>query len=200
MRKLKDIAGDKFGKLTALYRLRNYHDTHTYWLCACECGNLTEVYLGSLTSGATTSCGCVVKKHGKSYEPIYRRWIGIRNRCYNKSDEHYKDYGRRGVKVCDEWKDDFMSFYDWAMNNGYDDKLTIDRIDVNGNYEPNNCRWVNMKHQCRNRRSCRYFTYKGDTHCLSEWCEILELNYSTVCTRINKLGWSVEKSLELEVK
>lgn len=199
MRKKLDITGQRFGRLTALYRLNNYHDHHSYWLCVCDCGNLVEVYLGSLRKGASTSCGCLVKKHGKSYEPLYRRWLGIRNRCCNKSDEHYKDYGGLGIKVCDEWSNDFMNFYNWATNNGYKSGLTIDRVDVNGNYEPNNCRWTTPKQQARNRRNNRMFTYNDETHCLSEWCEILGLNYNTVCTRLNKLKWSIERALELEV-
>lgn len=194
-----DITGQKFGRLTALYRLQNYHDNHTHWLCVCECGNLVEVYLGSLRKGLTTSCGCLVKKHGKSYEPLYRTWLGIKNRCHNKSDKHFKDYGQRGITVCDEWRNDFMNFYNWAINNSYNDTLTIDRIDVNGDYCPDNCRWATRKQQARNRRNNRNFTYKGKTRCLSEWCEILNLNYSTVCTRLNKLGWNIERALELEV-
>lgn len=200
MPKLKDITGQKFGRLTALYRLRNYHDTHTYWLCMCECGNFKEVYLGSLTSGATTSCGCLVKKHGRSYEPIYRTWLGVKTRCYNKSDEHYNDYGGRGIEMCDMWLNNFMNFYDWAMNNGYKKGLTLDRVDVNGNYEPSNCRWATAKQQARNRRNNRHFTHNGKTYCIAEWCEILNLNYSTVCTRLNKLGWTIERALELEGK
>lgn len=197
MRKKLNITGQRFGHLTALYRLNNYNERYSYWLCICDCGNLTEVYLGSLRRGATTSCGCLVKKHGKSYEPLYRTWLGVKTRCNNISDEHYKDYGGRGIVVCDEWENDFQAFYKWAMLHGYDDTLTLDRIDVNGNYEPNNCRWATRKQQARNRRSNRRFTYNGRTRCLSEWCELMGLNYNTVCTRLNKLGWSIEKALEL---
>lgn len=199
MREKLNITGQRFGRLTALYRLNNYHDTHSYWLCVCDCGNLKEVYLGSLRSGATTSCGCLVKKHGKSYDKLYRSWLCAKNRCSNTNDEHYTDYGARGIKVCDEWENDFVAFYKWAINNGYKEGLTIDRIDVNGNYEPSNCRWATRKQQARNRRNNKYFTYCGETHCLSEWCEILGINYNTVCTRINKLNWSIERALELEV-
>lgn len=200
MAKIKDITGQKFGRLTALYRLHNYHKPYSYWLCVCDCGNLTEVYLGSLQKGVSTSCGCFVKKHGKSHSPLYRNWLSIKTRCYNKTDDHYIDYGKRGIKVCDEWLHDFQAFYDWSMNNGYHRGLTIDRIDVNGNYEPSNCRWATPKQQARNRRNNHNININGETHCLSEWCEILNLNYSTVCTRINKLKWSVLQALELEVK
>lgn len=203
--KYKDISGQKFGRLTVLYKLRNYHKKHTYWLCICECCNFKEVYLGSLTSGATTSCGCyhkeIVKnvnlKHGKRHTSLYKIWRDIKQRCYNKHNTRYKDYGKRGIIVCDEWLSDFTNFYTWAMTNGYNDKLSIDRIDVNGNYEPNNCRWATAKQQARNRRSCKYFTYNGKTHCIKEWCEILNLNYKTVSTRLSR-NWLIAKALELE--
>jgi hypothetical protein len=201
MNKFKDITGQKFGKLTALYRLNNHKKCKyygSYWLCVCECGNLTEVYLGSLTRGNSTSCGCSIKKHGKSNNPLYRNWLGMKTRCCNKTDEHYEDYGERGIKVCNEWLHDFQAFYDWSMSNGYKEGLTIDRIDVNGDYEPNNCRWASRKTQARNRRSNRTFTINGETRCLSEWCEILNLNYNTVLTRINKLKWSISKALEVK--
>lgn len=202
MVKYKDISGQKFGKLTALYRLNNYNKNKkhygSYWLCVCDCGNLTEVYLGSLTRGNTNSCGCIVKKHGKSNNPLYRNWLCMKTRCYNKTDEHYKNYGGRGITMCDEWFNDFQAFYNWSINNGYKCGLTLDRADVNGNYEPSNCRWVSRKMQARNRRSNRTFTINGETRCLSEWCEVLHLNYNTVLTRINKLKWDVYKALEVK--
>lgn len=203
--KYKDISCQKFGRLTALYKLHNYHNRGSYWLCICECGNLKEVYLGSLTSGATTSCGCYHKeiakvantKHGKRYTRLHKIWRDMKQRCYNKHNTSYKYYGKRGIKMCDEWLNDFMNFYTWAMTNGYNDKLSIDRIDVNGNYEPNNCRWATRKQQARNRRSNKYYTINGKTHCIKEWCKILNLNYKTVYTRLSR-GWLVEKALEME--
>lgn len=134
-------------------------------------------------------------KHGKCGTSIYRRYNHMKDRCYNKNNKDYKDYGGRGITICKEWLDDFMTFYDWSTSNGYNDTLTIDRIDVNGNYEPNNCRWVDMKQQSRNRRSNRLFTINGETRCLMEWCEILGLKYKTVATRIYTNKWTVEKAL-----
>lgn len=200
--KYKDISGQKFGRLIALYKLHNYHKTGSYWLCYCECGNVTEVYLGSLSSGATTSCGCYHKevtiqkftKHGKRNTRLYKIWKGIKYRCANRN---YKYYGGRGITICYEWKDNFINFYEWAVNNGYDDTLSIDRIDVNGNYEPSNCRWATPEQQSRNRRYCKYFTYNNETRCIREWCEILHLNYKTVSTRLSR-NWTIEKALELE--
>ena len=121
----------------------------------------------------------------------------MKNRCYNISNKEYKNYGERGIKVCDEWKDDFMAFYNWSMANGYNDTLTIDRIDNNGNYEPNNCRFINYKQQQRNTTRTKHITINGEKHCLKDWCIILGLNYSTITARINKLNWTIERALEL---
>lgn len=206
-RKAKDITGQKFGRLTTLYKLNNYHKKDgTYWLCVCDCGKLFEVKGGNLRSDNTKSCGCWLKEnaqlqfttHGKRNTRLYRTWNHMKSRCYNKNVKHYNDYGGRGIAVCDEWKDDFMSFYNWAMANGYDDTLTIDCIDVNGNYEPNNCRWADKKQQSRNRRNVKQITIDDKTHCLSEWCEILGLNSSTVRTRIYSYDWDVKRALDLE--
>lgn len=136
-------------------------------------------------------------KHKKCDTRLYCIFGAVKSRCYNKNNKRYKDYGGRGIAVCDEWKDDFMSFYNWAILNGYNDTLTIDRIDVNGNYEPSNCRWVTPKQQARNRRSNRNYTINGETHCLKEWCEIVGLNYRTVQYRINILNQNIERALRL---
>lgn len=208
MSKFKDISGQKFGRLTTLHRLHNYHKKGTYWLCVCECGNLTEIYLGSLQRGTTTSCGCyhkeIVTKLATKYKNhnvrMYRIWNNLRDKCYNENNKAYKYYGKRGIKICDKWLNSFDIFYDWAMANGYDDNLTIDRIDNNKGYSPNNCRWTTMKQQNRNKRSNRNYTINGETHCLKEWCEILGLKYNTIIGRINQYGWSIERALELEGK
>ncbi len=134
-------------------------------------------------------------KHGKTGSRLYEVWHHMKSRCYYTKNKNYNAYGGRGIAVCDEWKNDFMSFYNWAMENGYDDTLTIDRIDNNKGYEPSNCRWVDMKQQSRNRRNTRTITYKGETKPISEWCELLNLNYYTVISRLDRLGWSVERTL-----
>lgn len=184
MSKCKDLRGQKFGKLTVLCRLYNTKGHKTYWLCVCNCGNLAEVRSDSLYNGNTKGCGCLNHEpknihHGKYCTRLYRIYYNIKKRCYNHKDEN-----------------NFMTFYNWAMNNGYRDNLTIDRIDVDGNYEPSNCRWITMQQQGRNKRNNKVYTIKGKTRCLSEWCEILGLKYQCVWKRLNR-GWSIEKDLAL---
>lgn len=121
----------------------------------------------------------------------------MKDRCYNKNNKRYPDYGGRCITICDEWLNDFMSFYNWSIENGYNENLTIDRIDNNSSYKPSNCRWVDHKTQVRNRRNTKLFTYNGRTKPLAEWCEIQNLKYNIVSSRINKLNWPIEKALEL---
>lgn len=204
--KLIDLTGQKFGRLTVLYRLHNYHKHGTYWLCLCDCGNLTEVTRCNLRSSHTKSCGCYQldravengTKHGKSDTRLYSVWQGMKDRCYNKNIIAYEDYGARGIKICNEWLDDFMNFYDWAMDNNYKENLSIDRIDNDKGYSPANCRWATKKQQARNTRRNRNITINDETHCLSEWCEILNINYGTVCQRLYRDHWSVKKALEVD--
>lgn len=202
MGKMKDLTGQKFGRWLVLYRVNNTKDRRVYWLCKCDCGNLKEVQGYSLLHGCSKSCGCLVKdtntKHGKTHSRLYNAWRNIKQRCYDHKNKRYKYYGERGIKMCDEWLHDFEAFYKWATNNGYKDNLQIDRIDVDGNYEPNNCRWTNIKMQQRNKTNNRLVTINGVTKCLSEWCDILNLKYGTISMRLRR-GWSVKRALELEV-
>lgn len=202
--KFKDISGQIFGHLTALYKLNNYHKKGVYWLCVCECGNLTEVNGKDLRKGNTKSCGCFRGRYPRNKPSIsysnnkptrlYRIYHNMKSRCYNKNFHKYKNYGARGVTICDEWKDDFQAFYDWAISNGYKDNLTIDRIDVNGNYEPNNCRWATNKQQSRNTTKNVYLTYNGKTQIMKDWADELNINYCTLLTRHHR-GWSDEECL-----
>lgn len=206
MSKFKDITYQKFGRLTALYRLQNYHNKHNaYWLCVCKCGNFKEVSLNNLYRGNVRSCGCLHKEtmislcktHGKTNTRLYHIWQRMKSRCYYSKDNRYQYYGGRGIAVCDEWKDDFMAFYKWAIDNGYRDNLTIDRIDVDGNYEPSNCRWATNNEQAKNKTNNKYYTINGKTYCLKEWCKILNINYKKVWVRLNQLNWTIERVLEL---
>ena len=133
------------------------------------------------------------KKHQMSYTRLYKTWQGIKSRCTYRGDSQYNRYGGRGITFCKEWLD-FQVFCDWAMANGYSDKLTIDRINVNGNYEPSNCRWVDRKTQANNRTNNRVITYQNKSHTLTEWSEILGIKYETLAARLNKYKWSVEQA------
>lgn len=205
MAEASNLIGQKFGRLTVIARAENNKRGQTRWLCKCECGNEKIVGAYLLKSGQTKSCGCFKKevftnkKHGLRYTRIYKLWLSIKNRCYNPKKNNYKHYGGRGITMCEEWKNNFMSFHDWAFANGYDENVkrgecTIDRIDTNGNYEPSNCRWVTQKEQANNKRNNVLLTYKGNTHTAQQWAEILDIKYITLITRL-KRGWSVEKTL-----
>lgn len=204
---IKDIRGQTFGRLTAIKYVYSDKSRTAVWQCKCNCGNIVNVKGTELRNGQVNSCGCLQKerarmsntKHGKSNTKLHPVWRGMKQRCYNKNDKRYKYYGARDIAVCDEWRNDFMAFYTWSMNNGYKEGLTIDRIDVNGNYEPNNCRWITQKQQNKNTRYNKNYTINGETHCLKDWCTILRLKYSTVANRINLYNWSIERALELEV-
>lgn len=136
------------------------------------------------------------RTHGKSKTKLYRVWCGMKNRCYNSKTACFKNYGSRGISICEEWLSDFSNFYDWAKNNGYAEGLTIDRIDVNGNYEPSNCRWASRFVQSNNTRRNVKITYSGKTQSIKMWCQQLGLNYRKIYFRIQHYGWSVKDALE----
>lgn len=204
----ENLVGMKFGRLTVMDRESpKSKKAKGLWVCKCECGNVIKVNTSDLKSGNTTSCGCKRKetlrqlrtKHGESNTRLYNVWSDMKKRCYNTKNVDYKNYGGRGITVCDEWMD-FQNFYDWAIANGYDEtaprgQCTIDRINVNGNYEPENCRWVDRYIQMNNKRNNRILTYNGESHTLAEWCEIVNIPYNCLKSRLNKLHWSVEKTL-----
>ncbi len=159
--------------------------------------------LEGLLRGTAKSCGCLRKeitikshlKHGQRHTRLYRIWCNMKNRCLNPNVPHFNRYGGRGISICEEWLD-FDSFFKWATESGYQDGLTIERKDTNGNYEPNNCIWVPAARQQHNKRTNHMVTYNGQTKCLKEWTDELHLNYPMVLQRLTKLGWSVEKAFE----
>ena len=200
--RLKDLTGQRFERLLVLKRAENI-GRKTAWLCQCDCGNEKAVPYWNLASGQTISFGCYAKEvsaknakrtHEQSYSRLYTIWIGMKQRCYYEKHKHFKHYGGRGIVVCDEWKNDFQTFYDWAITNGYADNLTIDRKDANGNYEPSNCRWATMKAQGNNKRSNHSLELNGEIHSISEWSRITGIPNSTIYNRL-KAGWTIDKIL-----
>lgn len=185
----KDLTGQKINSLTVIKRAEDKIQPSgrrkVQWECLCDCGNKTIVEASHLLSGHTRSCGCLKgEKHKKAGSKIYAVWNTMRARCHNPNNTSYERYGAKGVKVCKEWAGSFTAFYNWALENGYKDGLTIDRIDNNRNYCPENCRWVTAKEQNRNKRNNHFITYKGETKCLGEWAEILNLNYFKLYDRL----------------
>lgn len=199
-----DLTGNKYGRLT-VKKYIGHKNKNSLWLCKCDCGNESVVLSGNLTRNNTKSCGCLFNEmfemHGMKNTRLYRIWANIKARCYYEKSIDYKDYGFRGIKMCDEWKNSFLAFYKWAHENGYDEnaskwQCTIDRIDVNGNYEPSNCKWATIKEQANNKTNNVYVTYKGVTKTLAIWAEELDLPYKTLYARICTRHWSVEEAFE----
>lgn len=203
---IKNLEGQVFGKLTVLSFAGLKNKRISQWMCKCECGNYTTVVGAWLTSDNTTSCGCFkiqrIKEtktiHGHNTRelttPEYAAWYSLKQRCTNKNSRNYKNYAGRGIKVCSRWIDSFENFLA-DMGCRPSDKHSIDRINNNGDYEPENCRWATKKQQANNVRDNKIIEYKGISKTLSEWHDELGFNYATVSARLRK-GYSVEKSFE----
>lgn len=197
MGKFQDLTGQKFGRLTVLRMILK--NKRLYCQCQCECGNIKDVRSDSLKNGSIKSCGCINKKHGQRHTRLYKVWCSIKTRCFNKNDKSFQKYGAKGITMCKEWKEDFKSFYNWAMVNGYDKdaeymQCTIDRINNKGNYQPDNCRWVNLITQANNKTSNHLIKYQGEVKTIAEWCRELHLNYDLVQQRITRYKWTPEKA------
>lgn len=194
MTKVLDLVGKKFGRLTVQERYINDNKGGARWCCSCDCGNFTIVRTYHLTSGKIRSCGCIKKEmlsnrkdaHHKTGTKLYRIWAGIKQRCFNSNHKNYSRYKGRGITVCNEWKNDFLSFYNWSLKNGYKDGLTIERINNDGNYCPENCRWSTRKEQANNTSRNRFIFYNGEIHTVSEWSKKFGIKYKILEYRINK--------------
>lgn len=192
--------GEKFGKLTVEQQIGK-RGVYFLWLCKCDCGNYKEVATNLLTSKHTQSCGCLYKQrsnahktsHALSKTSLYKCWTAMKQRCCNAQNRYYKNYGERGIEVCDEWLK-FENFASWAFSNGYDPKLTLDRIDNDGDYCPENCRWVDRMIQANNRRPCRILEINGESKTIPEWCRTYGVDYDLVNKRICA-GWNWTKAL-----
>ena len=192
-----NIVGKKFGRLLVLNQFVKNKTRYAH--CKCDCGNEVDVKCYHLKIGKTKSCGCLLKEKynemGKISKGIlYPVWNAMKQRCYNPKQNCYNRYGGRGISVCKEWFD-YNKFEEWSFNNGYKKGLTIDRIDVNGNYCPENCRWATKKEQARNTRNNRFIIFDGIKKPVVYWCELFDLSYYAVIYRLNN-GWDINKALK----
>lgn len=190
--------GEKYGRLTVL---ENHHPKDEV-VCQCDCGNIKIARATNVFYGGTRSCGCLPKegnnlKHGDrrngKKNRLYMIWKSMRERCSTPSQNRYKNYGGRGIKVCSDW-DDFLTFKKWALSNGYNNSLTIDRIDVDGDYCPENCKWSTTKEQANNKTNNHRITINGVTHTMTEWGDISGIKSSTIFARL-KRGWTEEDAV-----
>lgn len=209
-----DLTGKRFGRLLVIKRAgtavgRNGQKVPT-WECLCDCGNTATIRGSNLRSGATTSCGCYAKEvfhkrgkdsatHGCTNTRLYQTWASMKRRCDAPGSPLFENYGGRGVKVCDEWEHSFEAFRDWALANGFQEDAkrgdcTLDRIDVDGDYCPSNCRWVDNLTQQNNKRSSKYLEFNGERLTQAEWSRRMGLSQNIICKRLKK-GWSIEKTL-----
>lgn len=195
MRKVNNLVGMKFGRWTVIARAENgEHSRIPRWICRCECGNKSTVYGSTLKNGESQSCGCLQKEllskrrtsHGMTVTRPYYIWKNAKDRCQNPKCKHYKDYGGRGIKVCEKWET-FEGFWE-DMGPTYNEKLTIDRIDNNGDYEKDNCRWATAIVQNNNRRICKVYTYQGVSDTIANLCRLFNKNYESVRKKINRRG------------
>jgi len=202
MTKLIDLTGQRFGRLVVLERAENAKDGSICWKCKCDCGKIIVTRANSLRMNRTKSCGCLQKEyfktsHKESKTKFYKLWHGIIERCENSTNGSYKNYGAKGITICEEWHN-YENFKNWALNNGYKEGLSIDRIDNNKGYYPENCRWVTFIKQQNNKKDNHYITYNGKTQSISDWARELGTKYYTIHARI-KRGWTEEEAISIPI-
>lgn len=208
-----DLTGKQFGRLTVIERAEDQVSPsgrhRAMWLCKCECGNTKVINGENLKGGKTLSCGCLHRqrareamlKHGDTDSRLYNVWSAIKRRCYKQDDPAYSWYGGRGVKMCEEWRNDYSAFREWALESGYryDAKrgeCTLDRVDNDGDYTPSNCRWVSMKEQANNKSTNHYIAFGDVTHTIAEWAEILDMPYSKLRKQLADCDFDIEKVIK----
>jgi hypothetical protein len=188
------LKGKKFGRLTVIDRYLGKKSRKAYWKCVCDCGNIKVVRSDGLQNANTRSCGCLKAeqdkenltthhRHLESKTDLHNKWLGIKARCLNPQNKRYADYGARGIGICKEWSDSYEAFREWALSSEYKEGLTIERINVNGNYTPENCKWIPMNQQANNRRSTVWIEYNGKKKSLMEWSKELGIKYGTLHSR-----------------
>lgn len=193
-----DFANQRFGRLVALKKVGKNERGQSRWLCKCDCGNMVTVTASNLKPYGKKNfgCGCQMGKnikHGLIHTRLYNIWAKIKERCSNPYNKDFPRYGGRGIFICEEWQE-FKVFYDWAMENGYDDSLQIDRKNNDGPYSPDNCRWVTVKTNSNNKRNNHFITYNGETKTIAQWGELLGIKHQTLRSRIVTRGWDVERA------
>lgn len=199
-----DITNHRFGRWTALYRKGVNEKNCSIWHCRCDCGNEKDISITILRNGKSKSCGCLKKDsccernktHGMANTRIYKEWKNIKDRCYRKNNPYYKYYGEKGIEVCEEWLNSFENFYNWAINSGYNDTLTIDRIDNAKNYSPENCRWSTRKEQANNRTNNIEVYYNDQWLSVNEVAKILNKTYGYVYQHYRNLGAIRKKGVD----
>jgi hypothetical protein len=203
--KLNDITGKKFGRLTVIEQGDSNGRKGVYWNCICECGNKCTVHARALVSGHTKSCGCYnldrisqPRTHGLSHTNEHAIWKAMRQRCYNKKASNYYRYGGRGITICQEWGN-FENFYKWCSESGYKNGMTIDRIDNNDNYSPQNCRWADKITQGNNKSNNKKILYRGEMLSLSQMGRIKGIDRRTIAYRVNR-GWDAEQIVNTPAK
>lgn len=197
-----DFIGQKFNRLTIIGYDGITNDHKMLAKCKCDCGNIHIATLKDVKNGHIKSCGCLQKEiarnrfliDNRTNERLYTIYVNMKARCYNVDSPNYKHYGGRGIIICKEWLNDYTTFKTWSLNNGYNDNLSIDRINVNGNYEPSNCRWTTQLVQGNNKRNTIRLTYNNQTHTITEWADILHINRSLIASRYYK-NLPIEKIL-----
>lgn len=201
-----DIIGKKYGRLTVISYDHN-NGYIPYFLCKCDCGNTKVIQKYNLIEGKTLSCGCYHKEqiHKTKFISENRRALtrilrGMKERCYNPNTQSYHSYGGRGITICDEWLADTNAFCSWAESNGYKKGLSIERIDVNQGYNPQNCKWIPMSEQCYNLRKSVKITFNGKTQTLAQWADELGIPHQTLHNRIRVHNWSIERALTTPCK
>lgn len=205
MKKLKIEPGDRFGKWTIIEEVPSKiisGKPRRMFKCQCDCGNTKEVQLACLRNKHSTSCGCEQKKRASEAQikhglcdkhPLYNVWKNIKKRCNYPNAQEYDNYGGRGIMICNEWSNDFKNFYNWAINNGWASGLSIDRIDNDGNYCPENCRWATAKIQMNNTTKNHNINYQDKVFTLATLAEHLNIPYNIVRYRISRCNWTVER-------
>lgn len=202
-KKLDDITGNRYGKLLVIGFVKMRDNGHSVWKCQCDCGNVTETLGCRLKNGSCKSCGCLNKEvrlpkivtHKMSYTRLYGIWHKMKYRSFSTKWAGADRYANRGIGMCEEWNR-FEPFRDWALANGYDDTLSIDRIDNDKGYYPENCRWTTPKEQARNRSDNVFIEYNGEKKTIAEWAEVKGLTYAALHCRLNKYHWTIADALE----